>query len=68
MGRKAALYAGFGVRELWVIDAVKLTARAFRDPAVEGYRETSDFGPSDRLAPRFAPDAFALQLDQLDLA
>ena len=68
MGRKAALYAGFGVRELWVIDAVKLTARAFRDPGGEGYRETSDFGPSDRLAPRFAPDAFALRLDELDLA
>ncbi len=68
MGRKAALYAGFGVRELWVIDAVKLTARIFCDPAPEGYRETRDFGPSHRLAPRLAPDAFALRLDELDLA
>ena len=24
IGRKAALYAGFGIRELWVIDAVRL--------------------------------------------
>src|SRR5271167_3961437 len=32
IGRKAALYAGFGVRELWVVDAVKLTARIFCDP------------------------------------
>ena len=68
MGRKAALYASFGVRELWVMDAVKLTARAFRHPGGEGYRETRDFGPSDRLAPHFAPDAFALRLDELDLA
>ena len=29
-GRKAGLYALFGVRELWVIDAVKLTTRVFR--------------------------------------
>jgi Uma2 family endonuclease len=68
MGRKAALYASFGVRELWVVDAVKLTARLFCDPAPEGYRETRDFGPSDRLAPLFAPDAFALRLDELELA
>ena len=68
LGRKAALYASFGVRELWVIDAVKLTARAFRDPGGEGYRETRDFGPSDRLASHFAPDAFALRLEELDLA
>ena len=67
-GRKAALYASFGVRELWVIDAVKLTARIFRDPAPEGYSVARDFAPSDRVAPRFAPDAFALRLDELDLA
>ena len=67
MGRKAALYASFGVRELWVIDAVNLTARIFCVPAPDGYRETRDFGRSDRLAPRFAPDAFALRLDELEL-
>jgi Uma2 family endonuclease len=67
IGRKAALYAGFGVRELWVVDAVRLTARIFRDPAVEGFRETRDFGASDRLVPLFAPEAFALRLDELEL-
>ena len=36
MGRKAKLYASFGVRELWVIDAVKLTARMFRSPSATG--------------------------------
>jgi Uma2 family endonuclease len=68
MGRKAALYASFGVRELWVIDAVKLAARAFRAPSPSGYGETRDFGAADRLVPLFAPDAFALRLDELDLS
>ena len=67
MGRKAKLYAGFGVRELWVIDAVKLTTRVFRSPSPEGYRETQDFAASERLVPAFAPAAFALRLDELEL-
>ena len=67
MGRKAALHASFGVRELWVIDAVKLTARVFRAPASDGYREISDAGAADRLLPQFAPRAFALSLDELEL-
>jgi len=66
IGRKAALYASFGVRELWVIDAVRLTARIFADPSPEGYRVAQDFAASDRLAPRFAPQAFALRLDELE--
>jgi Uma2 family endonuclease len=66
-GRKAALYASFGVRELWVIDAVKLTTRVFRAPSEEGYREARDFSPSDLLVPLVAPDAFALRLDALEI-
>ena len=57
IGRKAALYAGFGIRELWVIDAVRLTTRVFREPAADGYREAQDFGPADRLMPLIAPEA-----------
>jgi Uma2 family endonuclease len=68
VGRKAALYAGFGVRELWVIDAVRLTARVFREPAADGYRDARDFATSDRLVPLFAPEAFALRLDELELS
>ena len=67
MGRKADLYAGSGVRELWVIDAVALTTRAFHDPAREGYRKTRDFAAFERLTPLFAPEAFALSLGELDL-
>jgi Uma2 family endonuclease len=67
-GRKAALYASFGIRELWVIDAVRLTTRVFREPAADGYRDARDFGPTDQLAPSIAPGAFALRLDELQLS
>ncbi|WP_158813039.1 Uma2 family endonuclease [Methylocapsa sp. S129] len=67
MGRKAALYASFGVRELWVVDAVKLSARIFRAPSDKGYGETLDFSAADRLVPLVAPAAFALQLDELEI-
>jgi len=67
-GRKAALYASFGIRELWVIDAVRLTARVFREPAADGYRNASDFGPADRITPLIAPEVFALRLDELELS
>ena len=66
-GRKAALYASFGVRELWVIDAVRLTARVFREPAADGYRELQDFAASERIVPLFAPEAFALGLKELEI-
>jgi Uma2 family endonuclease len=68
IGRKAALYASFGVRELWVVDAVRMTTGVFREPATEGYRDARDFGAADRLAPLFAPEAFALRLDELELS
>ncbi len=66
-GRKAALYARFGIRELWVIDAVKLTACVFRDPGPDGYRQTQDASASDRIVPLIAPDAFALRLEELEI-
>jgi len=68
MGRKAKLYASFGVRELWVIDAVKMTARTFRAPSERGYGETRDYRASERLVPQFAPAELALRLDELELA
>jgi Uma2 family endonuclease len=68
IGRKAALYASFGVRELWVIDAVRLTTRVFREPAANGYRDARDFGRADRLVPLIAPQAFAVTLDELELS
>ncbi len=68
VGRKAALYASFGVRELWVVDAVQLRARVFRAPTPNGFGDTRDLGASDLLVPLLAPEAFALRLDELDLS
>jgi Uma2 family endonuclease len=68
IGRKAALYASFGIRELWVVDAVRLTTRVFREPAADGYRSARDFTASDRLVPLDAPEAFALRLEELELS
>ena len=68
IGRKPALYASFGIRELWVIDAVRMTTRVFREPAADGYRNASDFGPADRITPLIAPEVFALRLDELELS
>ncbi len=67
MGPKAALYAAFGLRELWVVDAVKLTTRIFREPSETGYGDARDLAASDLLSPHFAPQAFALRLDGLPL-
>jgi Uma2 family endonuclease len=66
-GRKVGLYASFGIRQLWVIDAARLTTRVFGDPVADGYRDARDFGPTDQLVPLIAPGAFRLRLDELEL-
>ena len=66
-GRKAKLYAGFGIRELWVIDAVGNTLRIHLSPAANGYGEVRNLSRSALAAPIFAPDVFALRLDALNL-
>jgi Uma2 family endonuclease len=58
------LVVEIAVRELWVIDAVKLTARVFQEPGADGYGEARDFSSTERIAPLFAPEAFALRLDE----
>ncbi|MGO9461367.1 MAG: Uma2 family endonuclease [Rhodomicrobium sp.] len=66
IGRKAALYASFGIKELWVIHAVRLETRIHRKPSPEGYRETIDLVPDQALAPVFAPE-LAVTLSELEL-
>jgi Uma2 family endonuclease len=67
LGRKAAIYASFGVREVWVIDAVRLTTRTFHAPSERGYGEKRDFRAAERIVPLFAPAEFSLRLDELEL-
>lgn len=66
LGRKAGLYAGFGIRELWVIDAVKLQAHVHRDPTAEGYRSVVSVSSSQRLIPVEAA-SLAVTLSELEL-
>jgi Uma2 family endonuclease len=66
LGIKAGLYARFGIRELWVIDAVKLQTRIHRDPASNGYRSIIDRPSSEQLVPEQIP-ALAVTLSALEL-
>ncbi len=66
IGRKAALYASFGIPELWVIHAVRLETRIHRKPSPQGYLDIGDFGPDAELVPAFAPE-LAVRLGTLEL-
>jgi Uma2 family endonuclease len=66
LGRKAGLYAVFGIAELWVIHAVKLQTRIHRDPTPTGYRSAIDLPSEQRLVPTAAP-TLAVTLSELDL-
>jgi Uma2 family endonuclease len=66
LGRKAALYARFGVAELWVINAITLQTRIHRQPAPSGYDLVTDLSPNERLVPQTVPE-LALSLLELDL-
>jgi len=66
LGRKAALYASFGIAELWVIDAVRLVTHIHRQPAADGYRSVVALPKDERLVPLAAP-ALAVTLGELEL-
>jgi Uma2 family endonuclease len=66
LGRKAGLYAGFGIVELWVINAVTRAARIHRAPTADGYGEVVDHAPGDLLVPRLDP-ALTVRLADLEL-
>ena len=55
LGRKARIYASFGVREVWVIDANSLVTHVHCLPGVDGYAEQRKIGPEVSLVPAFAP-------------
>jgi len=55
-GRKSGIYAAYGVREVWVINANTLVTRAHRQvsPSGYGYAENEAYG--QRLEPELAPE------------
>jgi Uma2 family endonuclease len=65
-GRKARLYASYGVRELWVIDAVKLVTFIYRDPEGGFVEPAAEKSAEERLEAELIP-AFGLALGGLTL-
>jgi Uma2 family endonuclease len=66
MNQKSQLYARLGIREFWVIDAVKRATHVFLEPSADGYRVSRNYSSSDLVTPVFAPSAFALRLEDLE--
>jgi Uma2 family endonuclease len=65
LGPKALVYAHFGVRELWVIDAIEMRIHVHRDPEDGRYRAITPWSAEELVVPRFAPSEFALRLGDL---
>jgi len=63
---KAPIYAGYGVREYWVIDAKTLLTTVYRGPSGSDYAQREEAKADVRLAPELAP-GLAVTLGDLDL-
>ncbi len=53
---KSALYAGFGVRDYWVVDAVRCTIRIHRDPHEGRYHDVNEFEAEETVAALTLPE------------
>lgn len=51
LGRKAHLYAAYGVREMWVIEPRSLTVTLHQQPTPTGYRSIRDVTVGHTLSP-----------------
>lgn len=65
LGRKARIYADFGIPELWVIDAVSRTIHVHREPRLEGYRNIRAFAETERIESASVP-GIVLTLSELE--
>lgn len=66
LGHKAAVYAAFGIPELWVINAKTYQTTIHRTPSPLGYRSIRMIAETDFLEAAFVPDLI-LSLSNLDL-
>ena len=64
-GRKAALYARFGVQEFWVVDANERTAWVHTGPTSDGWSSIVEHGPEDALTTPVLP-GFSVKLSELE--
>lgn len=64
--QKASIYAGFGVRDYWVIEAESLATLVHREPGPSGYARIETVEASAMLTPLLVPE-LALRLADLEL-
>ncbi len=62
---KAPLYAHFGVREYWVVNARSLVTTVYREPSPSGYASKHEISGDELLSPMLAP-SLAVRLADLD--
>jgi Uma2 family endonuclease len=55
-GRKIGIYAAYGVREVWVINANTLVTRLHRSLTGSGYSDTPDVPHAQPVVPTLAPE------------
>jgi Uma2 family endonuclease len=65
LGRKARLYANFGIPELWVIEAVSRKAHVHTHPGLDGFADIRQVADDQPLSPGFAP-GLSVTLAKLD--
>ncbi len=66
LGRKAKLYAKFGIRELWVIEARTQNTHIHLKPGADGYGQVKVYDNHNDIAPQFCRD-LGLKLGSLEL-
>jgi Uma2 family endonuclease len=64
--RKPLVYASFGVRELWVVDAANRHVHTCGDVRPDWYADVASRPAGDVLTPLFAPSELAFALDGLE--
>ncbi len=65
-GRKIGVYAAYGVREVWVIDARRATIWSHRRLGAQGYAEIVEHATDESVTPMLAPE-LAVRLADLGI-
>ena len=65
-GRKIGIYARFGVREVWVVDAIRAVTIVHRQIGTAGYADVARHDADARLVPTLAPE-LAVRLSDLGI-
>ena len=67
IGARAKIYASFGVREYWVMNARTKSTRVHRAPKGDAFTDVRDVPASEALIPQLVPQ-LSVRLADLDLA